>query len=400
LPIDPSTTFLRREAMIMMKKHFAVFVFVLLILGLCVPPGFAQASGTVKGVCKDTEGKPIVDAVLVWANQDNGQKFTLTTKKKGDYFSLGITPGTYNVILYKNADDVKANKELSHVFKFPVQLGENTLDIDLKKEMEDQAKGQGLTPEQAKQQLEAAEKVKRENTTIKSLNEKIVASTTAMKAGDFETAITNMTEATQTDGTRDVLWALLGDAYRGSAAKQTDPAEKTKRLQESLTDYQKAIDIKQKAMDVKKEPDDAKRLAGYYNNLGEAFAKTGKSDDAVKAYTQAATLNPEGAAGYYYNAGAVLTNAGQVDAAIAAFDKCIAADPTKADAYYQKGVDLMGKATLQGDKTIAAPGTVEAFKKYLELAPNGPYAEVAKQMLATIGTPIETSFGTKKKAKN
>ena len=36
-----------------MKKHFAVFVFVFLMLGLCVPPIFSQATGTVKGVCKD-----------------------------------------------------------------------------------------------------------------------------------------------------------------------------------------------------------------------------------------------------------------------------------------------------------------------------------------------------------
>ncbi len=33
-----------------MKKYFAIFLFVVLALGLCVPPVFAQASGTVKGV--------------------------------------------------------------------------------------------------------------------------------------------------------------------------------------------------------------------------------------------------------------------------------------------------------------------------------------------------------------
>ena len=145
----------------------------------------------------------------------------------------------------------------------------------------------------------------------------------------------------------------------------------------------------------KKDPDDNKRLAAYYNNLGEAAGKSGKIDDAVKAYTQAAQVNPEGAAGYYYNAGAVLTNAGKVDDAIAAFDKCIAADPNKADAYYQKGVNLIGKATLQGDKMVAPAGTAEAFQKYLELQPTGPYADVAKQMLASIGAPVETGFGQK-----
>jgi tetratricopeptide (TPR) repeat protein len=383
-----------------MKKHFAMFVFALLILGLCVPPGLAQSSGTVKGVVKDADGNPIVGAVVVWINQDNNQKYTLTTKKNGDYFSLGITPGTYNVTLYKNADDAKANKALDHVNKVPVGLDETPLDFDMKKLVAEQAKAQGITPEQAKKEEESVENIKKQNLTIKALNERIVAAGTSMKAGDFDTAIATLTEATQMDASRDVLWALLGDAYRGSAMKQTDSAEKAKRFQEAITDYQKAIDLKRKALETapKRDPDEVKRLAGYYNNMGDALGRTGKADDAVKAYTLAAETNPEGAAGYYFNAGAVLTNAGKVDQAIEVFDKSIAADPTRADAYYQKGVDLIGKATLQGDKMVAPPGTAEAFNKYLELAPTGPYADVAKQMLASIGAPIETGFGNKKKA--
>ncbi|MGA8216207.1 MAG: tetratricopeptide repeat protein [Candidatus Sulfotelmatobacter sp.] len=381
-----------------MKKHFAVLFFVLLMLGLCVPPGFTQASGTVKGLCKDTDGKPIADGVVVYANQDNGQKYTLKTNKKGEYFSLGVAAGSYNVTLYRSADDAKASKEIFHFNKFQVTLDENTLDFDMQKEQQKAAQGVGLTPEQLKAKQEAEEKVKKENSTIKTLNEKIVAAGTSMKAGDYDSAIATLTEALQVDTTHDVIWAQLADAYRGSALKQTDPAEKSKRLQEASADYQKAIDIKQKAMETKKDPDDNKRLAAYYNNLGEAASKSGKIDDAVKAYTQAAQINPEGAAGYYYNVGAVLTNAGKVDDAIAAFDKCIAVDPNKADAYYQKGVNLIGKATLQGDKMVAPQGTAEAFQKYLELQPTGPYADVAKQMLASIGAPVETGFGKKKAA--
>jgi tetratricopeptide (TPR) repeat protein len=352
-------------------------------------------------VCKDAQGNPIADAIVVFVNQSNGQKYQLKTNKKGEYFSLGLSPGPYNVTLFKNADDLKANKELTHANNFQVTLAnENELPFDLKKQAEDQAKGQGLTPEQLKQMQEQQDKQKKEVNTVKTLNEKIVAANTAAKAGDYDSAISILTEATQIDPARDILWAQLADAYRGSATKQTDPAEKTKRLQESITDYQKAIDIKQKAVDAatKKDPEDNKRLAAYYNNLGEASAKSGKVDDALKAYTQAAVLNPEGAASYYYNAGAVLTNSGKVDDAIAAFDKCIAADPTKADAYYQKGVNMIGKATLQGDKMVAPPGTADAFNKYLELAPTGSYADVAKQMLASIGAPVQTSIGTKKKA--
>jgi tetratricopeptide (TPR) repeat protein len=102
---------------------------------------------------------------------------------------------------------------------------------------------------------------------------------------------------------------------------------------------------------------------------------------------------------YFFNEGAVLTNLGKLDEAIQAFDKTIAADPTRADAYYQKGVNLLGKATLGKDgKMVPAPGTAEALNKYLELAPTGKFAQPAKDLLASIGAPVQTSYGTQKKS--
>lgn len=388
---------LRREAK--MKKHLAIFSLVLLMLGLCAVPIFAQgASGTVKGVCKDAQGNPIVDGVVVWANQDNGQKYTLKTNKKGEYFSLGVSVGNnYTVTLYKNADDAKAGKEMFHFGKVPVSTDEATVDFDLKKQSEESAKGQGLTPEQIKAQQEAIEKQKKEGNTVKALNEKLAAAKAASDAGDFETAIASLNAANEIDPSRDLIWFKLGDAYRMSATKQTDSAEKQKRLNSAVDSYQKALQLKQAVVN-DKDPNATKTLAAYYNNLAEAYSKAGKIDDSVKTYEMAAQADPAAAAQYYFNEGAVLTNAGQADKAIVAFDKCITADPNRADAYYQKGVNLIGKATLQGDKTVAPPGTAEAFNKYLELQPNGPYADVAKQMLATIGASVETSFGTKKKA--
>src|SRR5437016_12897488 len=141
IKIQASNRLSCREAL--MKKHFAVCALVMLVLGLCVPPVFAQASGSVKGVCRDVEGKPVAGAVVEFANQDNGQKYSLKTNNKGEYFSLGITPGKYKVTLYRSPDDQKAGKELYHVNGFQVTLDENTLDLDLKKEQENTAKGQG-----------------------------------------------------------------------------------------------------------------------------------------------------------------------------------------------------------------------------------------------------------------
>ena len=88
-----------------------------------------------------------------------------------------------------------------------------------------------------------------------------------------------------------------------------------------------------------------------------------------------------------------------MDDAIVAFDKVITSDPNRADAYYWKGVNMIGKATLQGDKMVAPPGTADCFQKYLELQPTGTYADAAKQMLASIGASVETSFGKKKTSK-
>jgi tetratricopeptide (TPR) repeat protein len=382
-----------------MKKHFVILLSALLALGLCVPPVFAQASGAVKGVCKDAQGNPIADGIVVWANLDNGQKYTLKTNKKGEYFSLGVSPGKYNVTLYKNADDEKAGKEVFHQNNFTVQLDENTLDFDVKKEQEAVAKGQGLSPEQLKQVQEQQAKQQKEVSTVKALNDKLNTARTAADAGDYDTAIANLNEANQMDPSRDLIWFKLGDYYRLSAAKQPDPAEKQKRLASAVEAYEKAVQIKQAAPADKDPAAAAKTLAAYYNNLAEAYAKSNKVDDAVKTYAIAAQTDPSASGQYYFNTGAVLTNAGKVDDAIAAFDKVIASDPNRADAYYWKGVNMIGKATLQGDKMVAPPGTAECFQKYLELQPTGTYADAAKQMLASIGASVETSFGTKKKPK-
>jgi tetratricopeptide (TPR) repeat protein len=382
-----------------MKKRLAILLFAVLALGVSIPPVFAQASGTVKGVCKDAQGAPIADAVVVWANQDNGQKYSLKTNKKGEYFSLGITPGKYNVSLYKSADDQKAGKEMDHANGFQVQLDENTLDFDVKKEQENAAKGVGISPEELKRRQEEAAKAQKEQGTVKSLNDKLNAAKTAAESNppDYDTAIAALNEANQIDPNRDLIWFKLGDYYRLSAVKQTDTAEKQKRLDSAIDAYQKALQLKQAAPPDKDPAVAGKTLAAYYNNLAEAYAKSNKTDDAVKTYALAAQADPTAAGQYYFNTGAVLTNAGKVDDAIVAFDKVIASDPNKADAYYWKGVNLIGKATLQGDKMVAPPGTADAFQKYLELQPTGTYADAAKQMLTSIGASVETSFGNKKK---
>ena len=373
--------------------------FALLFLSACLAaaPAFAQSTGSITGTCKDADGKVIAGAVVEMVSSDSGRKYELKTDNKGSYFSLGIAPETYTIRLLKDG------QQLDSLKGYHLQLGENTLDFDLKKSAAQAAQQSGISPEKLKQMQEQQAKAAKENNTIKALNEKIAAANEATKAGDFKTAVATLTEATQMDPNRDLIWFKLADAYRGEANTQTGD-DKTKSLGTAVEDYQKAVDIKKKAMEAGGKPDDAKQLAAYNNNLGEAFAKQGNVEGAKTAYQQAATLDPAAAGQYYFNMGAILTNANTANdaalrkAAVEAFDKSIAADPNRADSYYWKGSNLIGMAVLKDDKMVAPDGTAEAFQKYLELKPDGPHAEEAKAMLQGIGATVETSYGKKKAA--
>jgi len=374
-----------------MKKYFILSFLLALAVGLSAPLVYSQTT-SVKGTCTDLDGKPIAGAQVEWQATETGHSYSIKTNGKGEYFSLGIAPGKYNIRLMKDG------KQIWNLKGVTIGLEEFTQDFDLKKEQAAAAKGQGLSPEEAKAAAEQQAKSAKEQGTVKALNEKLTEAKTASDAGDFDKAISILNEANAMDSTRDLIWFQLANDYYASAAKQTDPDEKKKRYETATTDFQKAIDLRKGSEQEQKEPDNNKKLAAYYNNLAQAYSKANKIDDSVNTYSQAAQLDPTGAAMYYFNQGAVLTNAGRADDAIAAFDKTLAADPTKALAYYWKGINLIGKATLDKDnKMTPPPGTAEAFQKYLDLDPNGPMAQTAKDMLASIGAPIETGFGTKKK---
>lgn len=379
-----------------MKQRFLLSVLLFLMAAACSQVAFAQA--TVRGVCTDVDGKPLTGAVVHLADVDTGRKYDLKTNGKGEYFSLGIAAGKYNATLMKDG------KEVFHVNGVQVGADEVIQDFDLRKAL---AASGGMTPEQLKAQQEENAKVAKDNMTIKALNDKLAAAKQAADAGDLDTATKTLSEATQIDPSRDLLWANLGDYTFKAAQKQSDPAAKSKGYEDSFSDYQKAIDLKQKAIDAdpKKNPDATKAIATYYNNLGQAAANNGKTDEAVKAYNQAAQLDPTSAGRYYFNLGGTLTNANTRNdpamrkAAMEAFDKAIVADPARADAYYWKGTILISEATLKDDKMVAPAGTAEAFQKYLDLAPTGPHAEEAKAMLAAVGAKVETTYGTPKKPK-
>jgi tetratricopeptide (TPR) repeat protein len=337
-------------------KKYGNFAGVLLVIALCAAPLVAQITGTITGVAKDKDGKPIVGATVQLVNTQSGTKYELKTNSKGAYYSVGIALGTYRAALIVNGQEVDWHGNV-----VITASGEREVPFDL-------AKDAGGGNEQNQAAVKTNEKIKGLNATLKQAKE-------LEGAGNYDQAVTILQQATQVDPNQDLVWAYLGDAQRG-AKKYTDAVES----------YQKALAIKP-------------NYGPYLGQIGDAYAKSGQTDKAVESYTAAAQADPANAGNYYYNIGAINTNAGKVDDAVAAFDKAIQIDPSRADAYYWKGVDLIGKATMKDNKMVAPAGTAEAFNKYLELQPTGKYADAAKQMLASIGASVETSYGKQKPAK-
>ncbi len=381
----------------MQKQWKSVLATVMVLVAMTASAVAQPGTNKITGVVKDDAGQPIVGATVLLTHRETGRKINLKTDKKGQYFSLGVTWGHYDIVVSKD------EAVLWNINNYLVKQTDNnltTLDIDLAKEKKAAtADGQKKMTEEQKKEME---KITAENTKIGTLNKMLGEAQAALDAGNFDQAITTYKAAADADPSRDLLWARLGNAYITAAKKSTDTAARKQYYVDGAASYTKAVDILTAAPAAgapAKTPPPPATLGAYYNNLGEALSKSGDNPGALAAYEKAAEADPTNAAMYYFNEGATLTNSGKVDDALKAYDKAIAADPLRADAYYYRGINLLSKATMKGNEMVPAPGTAEAFNKYLELEPEGSLAGQAKEMLAAIGAKIETSYGKSKKKK-
>jgi len=178
-------------------------------------------------------------------------------------------------------------------------------------------------------------------------------------------AATEFKAAQQAAGEKDpnlhLIYAKLGEAY--DTAGRNDEAAQA---------YQQAINAK---------PD----VPGYYNNLGNVLARAGKIEEAKAAYAKSAELDPTNAATAWRNFGISLYNANRLGDAVEPLQKSAELDPKNAQTWYLLGASLVYKMTVKkvGDKEVPefAPGTIEAYQKAVELDPNGPWGQQAKQGL-------------------
>jgi tetratricopeptide (TPR) repeat protein len=341
-----------------MTKRIALFLFVATLAALLTLGAAAQETTVVKGTCTDQHGKPVAGATLEFANLDSGSKTTLTTDSHGQYNSTAVVAGNYKITL-TGAGGISSSLNVT------IKAGaQNVTDFAFS----------------AEAQSKEAEQVKKDNEKIRGVNALLLQAAQQKKDKQYDAAVATMEKAAAQDQTHDIVYGSLADAYNLD-----------KKFPQAEDAYTKALAL---------APATSKSLANYHAGLALALLQQGKIDASTAECDKTVPLDPTQAGLCYFNEGAILTNQGKADDANQAFDKAIAADPTRADSYYQKGVNLLSKATLDKDnKMIPAPGTADALNKYLELAPQGQYAQAAKDLLASIGASVQTTFGSQKKKK-
>jgi tetratricopeptide (TPR) repeat protein len=296
--------------------------------------------------------------------------------------------GKYDVTLVVDGKDVFKLNGIE-----PDPSKDTIVDFDMAKERALQTSGGGGTtggggkPMPSEAQKKELAEIDKENTNIRGINQLLNEADAAKTAGNFDQAIVLMTKATQLGPDKELVWIKLAE-YDLSAQK----------FEDAITPHQKAIAL------ISAQPAEKQNkatLAALHNNLGQSFARTGKTQDAIQEYNTAAQVNPTGAAQYYFNLGAVLTNTGHADEGNAAFDKAIATDPTYAEAYYQKGVNLLSKGVVdpKTGKTNFPPEAAASLNKYLELQPTGKHAADAKQLIEGMGATIQTTYKQEKTPK-
>lgn len=380
------------------RKVSGLATFTLLLAGAAM----AQTS-SLEGDVRGEDGQPLKGALIKIERTDIKGSYKVKTDKKGHYFHAGLPLGTYKIILEVDG------KDADFIDKVRSRLGDPVVNnFDLQRRKAQQTQRQAAVQEAAKtgqiskevsREMSAEEKkameaqIKAQQAAMaknKELNDAFnqgmenlkvaAAAPPADKQKAYETSVAGFEKAATMEGGKQyVIFANMAEAYMGLSATKTGD-EMTAAMTKGLEAFNKALELK---------PEDA----STHNNYALALAKAKKFPEAQAELQKAATLDAPNAGKYFYNLGAVLVNTGQSEPAGEAFKKAIDADPKYADAQYQYGVYLVGKATTTADgKIIPPPGTVEAFQKYLELRPDGQFAEGAKGMIQTLQSQVQTEY--------
>jgi tetratricopeptide (TPR) repeat protein len=149
--------------------------------------------------------------------------------------------------------------------------------------------------------------------------------------------------------------AAAAEAYNSGVRNHTSG-----NLDRAIEDYGRALRA-------------APAMATAHYNLGLIFRQKKKPAEAQQAFQQALALDP-GLADAQYMLALGLREQGQVDAAIEHLRSLLTRSPTYAQAHHALGL-------IFSENPATANLARQEFKTYVELAPKGPYSQLAQDWL-------------------
>jgi superkiller protein 3 len=182
----------------------------------------------------------------------------------------------------------------------------------------------------------------------------------------YEQAVRNLTENRLALGKAQIMEALQLDPGNAQYHNTLGLVLLNQgRAPEAQVEFQTAVDLDKLSPDLQ-------------HNLGIALAQQNRFDDAVAAYKKALAFptyaTPEVA---YYNMGEAYIRMGKPQEAQESFRAAIQLEPTMVAAHYG-----LGLALSQGGRRDEAKA---AFRKARDLDPASPFSELAKNALKQLG---------------
>lgn len=357
---------------------------------LMMAPAAMAQTGRLRGTVIGGDGEPLQDAVIEIRGLNSDQVRETKTGRNGTFLHAGIPTGEYTLtcvvdgemmgqisgirVRYQEDSDVVFDLQNVKKYEDALRALQTTGEVT-------EAELEGLTEEQKRTIRAQMESMSGELAERKELNDAFNNAMQAKKAEQWDTAVENFQKALELDPENEVIIGNLADTYL-QKAQATRGEDRQAALAGCFPIYEQMLTLK---------PDDGVTL----NNYALALYMAGRIEEGQATLEKAIQLDPGQAGMYYYNLGASLLqlNMANQNAACDAFKSAMDVG-SYAPAFFQYGNCLMNQMTLdENGNIVAAPGTKEAFEKYLEMDPSGPHAADAQQMLQVLGTSVQTETG-------
>ncbi|MFQ5817755.1 MAG: tetratricopeptide repeat protein [Terriglobia bacterium] len=331
-----------------------------LVLGVCLLGGLlaAEQAGTeVRGQVRGFANEPLAHVALIFRNVDRNEQRRLETDAGGAFAGQGFTAGRYRIAILQ---EERILWVVSGV-ELPAAVSPAMLDINLR-DLRRAAKARPVLDAALQRRVREREAEQARRLRVRDHYRRGLR---ALEQQEYEEAVREWEAARELVPSEALYHAQLGQAYAGAG-----------RTQDAVAAYQAALAL---------EPDDA----SLRNNLGVALAQAGRIEEALATFGAAVRGADEQAATIYFNWGATLANAGRYAEAVKHFRTATRRDNADPMAFYFLGLSLFRTSPVrsEGGSERVKPrrGTVKAFRRYLELAPEGPYAGAAADYLKRLG---------------